>query len=318
MMPKGARKLTVLLLADLLVAGAVMGQSNASTLQERLGFPKGARLLILHADDLGMNHSVNRATFEALEKGWVNSASILVPCPWLPEVVRFAQDHPQADLGIHLALNSEWTALRWGPVSPQTEVPSLLDEQGYLPLVEETVVQNARPREVEKELRAQIQRARALGITPTHFDSHMGTLNRTAPLLAIYRRLGKENGLPIRLESEPGEPLPGKFPTDEALIRKEVTMSPGVAAKDWFAAYRRLLEPLQPGVYELVIHLAYDDEEMRGATSDHPDWGAAWRQSDFELVRSPQFRDLLHELGFTLVTWRDLSRALPSDYARRP
>src|SRR5947199_2720764 len=108
-------------------------QSNGRTVQERLGYPASARLLVLHADDLGMSHSVNRATFEALEKGWITSSSILVPCPWFPEVVRFAQSHPDADLGIHLALNSEWTDYRWGPLSAKEKVPTLLDEHGYLP-----------------------------------------------------------------------------------------------------------------------------------------------------------------------------------------
>src|SRR5713101_1651243 len=80
----------------------------ADTAQERLGYTETARVLVLHADDLGMSHSVNVATFDALEKGWITSASILVPCPWFPEVARWAKQHPNADLGIHLALTSEW------------------------------------------------------------------------------------------------------------------------------------------------------------------------------------------------------------------
>jgi len=87
------------------------GQS-AKTVAERLGYPPNSRLLVIHADDFGMLHSVNKATIEALTNKWVTSASILVPCPWFPEVARVAHDHPDWDLGIHLALTSEWTPVR--------------------------------------------------------------------------------------------------------------------------------------------------------------------------------------------------------------
>src|SRR5271154_3647697 len=107
---------------------------SEKTVQERLGYPDTARILVIHADDLGMNHSVNRAIFEALEKGWITSASILVPCPWFPEVAKWAKEHPNADVGIHQALNSEWTSFRWGPGSSKDKVPSLMDPDGYLPL----------------------------------------------------------------------------------------------------------------------------------------------------------------------------------------
>ena len=309
-----APTLTALLLAELFVP--ILAPGEAPSVPERLGHPKDARLLIVHADDVGMSHSVNRATFEALEKGWVSSASILVPCPWLPEVATFARSHPKVDLGIHLALNSEWTTLRWGPVS--SGVPSLLDPDGYFPLIEDTVAERAKPEEVARELHAQIERARSFGIPITHFDPHMGTLLHTGPLLAVYRALGKEYGVPIRLQAEPTEPLPGEVPAAEVLIRKNLEMEPGVEAKDWLRAYRRILEGKPPGTYHLTVHLAYDDEEMRGATADHPNWGAAGRQQDFDLVRSPEFRALLKELGYTVVTWKDLARALPRDYARKP
>jgi hypothetical protein len=283
------------------------------TVQERLGHPKNARLLVIHADDLGMAHSVNRATFEALTKGWITSASILVPCPWFPEIAPFARAHPDADLGIHLALNSEWTGFRWGPLSGREQVPSLLDPDGYLPLEETQVVARAQPAEVERELRAQIERARSAGVRISHLDSHMGTLFRSPELFAVYRRLGADYHVPQLLERQ-GERGGAESPwvtgaTDAALVDRVVSISPGVTAANWEAAYEKLLAPLPPGVYELIVHLAYDDEEMRGATHDHPDWGAAWRQQDLDLVKSPGFRDFLRAQGFVLVSWRDLARA---------
>jgi predicted glycoside hydrolase/deacetylase ChbG (UPF0249 family) len=298
-------------LTGLLLSSLFASQALAQvTIQERLGYPKDARLVILHADDLGMAHTVNTAIFEALDKKWISSASLLVPCPWFPEVVEFAKTHQDADIGIHLALNSEWTTFRWGPVSSKSDVPSLLDKDGYLPLVEEIVAEKAHPEEVERELRAQIQRARSQGIPITHLDSHMGTLLHTAAFTEIYRRLGRENGLPIRAAVDD---IPGLRPED-MLLNGVFEMNPGVAPKDWFETYRKWLASLHPGVYEVILHLAHNDEEMQGATSDHPNWGAAWRQSDLDMVASPEFPSALRQLGFTVITWKDLARALPPHY----
>lgn len=305
-------------LACLVASTAVLADPPAApgqnlSVQERLGHPASARLLVLHADDLGMSHSVNRATFEALERGLITSASILVPCPWFPEVARWAQAHPDADLGIHLAVNSEWTGYRWGPVSSAADVPSLLDAQGYLPLTEDIVLRRARAAEVERELRAQIDRATSAGIRLTHLDSHMATLFGSRELLETYRRVGDAYGLPVLMERRGSRggaqsSVPSSVP-DDALIDRVVSISPGVKPAGWMRAYEELLAPLPAGVYQLIVHLGYDDEEMRGMTHDHPDWGAAWRQADFDLVRNPVFRQFLERQGFVLVTWKQLSAA---------
>src|ERR1700720_4600720 len=159
------------------------------TVQERLGYPATARLVVIHADDLGMNHSVNRATFEALEKGWITSASSLVPCPWFPEVAKWAREHPDADVGIHQALNSEWTTLRWGPVSPKDKLPSLLDPDGNLPLDTPDVAQKRNLSYVETELRAQIDRAQSKGIPLTHLHTHLGALFGSTELYKVYQKM---------------------------------------------------------------------------------------------------------------------------------
>ena len=95
----------------------------------------------------------------------------------------------------------------------------------------------------------------------------------------------------------------------DASIDRVVSISPGVPLTGWLRAYEQLLAPLPPGVYQLIVHLAYSDEEMRGATWDHPDWGAAWRQADLDLVRSEPFQEFLKAQGFVLITWGDLARA---------
>jgi predicted glycoside hydrolase/deacetylase ChbG (UPF0249 family) len=303
--------------ASVLLAASGSSQGEARSVQERLGHPANARLLVLHADDLGMAHSVNRATFEALEKGWITSSSILVPCPWFPEVARFAREHPDADLGIHLAVNSEWNDFRWRPVSPVDAVSSLLDKDGYLPLEETELVGKAKPDQVERELRAQVDRAKAAGIHLSHLDSHMGTLFRSPALLDVYLKLGPAFNLPLLLERASGDRSAAAATSPwalgaqrDALVDRVVSLdAPGAPMSEWTAAYEKLLSPLAPGVYELILHLAYDDEEMRGATWDHPNWGAAWRQADFDMVKSQRFRDFLKAQGFVLVTWKDLARA---------
>jgi predicted glycoside hydrolase/deacetylase ChbG (UPF0249 family) len=264
-----------------------------------------------------MCNSVNKATLEALERGWVTSASVLVPAPWFPDVVRWSQKHPEGDLGIHLALNSEWTGFRWGPLTSPSSVPTLVDESGYFPMVETTTAEKADPNQAEIELRAQIDKARKAGIRLTHLDTHMTALTRAPGLFAMYKRIGREYGLPVLLERRAGTYLPsGETAGEEALIDQVVSIAPGVAPKDWLQAYKNMLQPLPPGVYELIVHTAYDNDEMRAATWDHPDWGSVWRQLDFDVVKSQEFRDFLREQKFVLVNWNDLSKALPAGYRK--
>jgi len=293
------------------LAPAVAAQNRS--LAERLGYPKDARLLIVHADDLGMAHSVNVATIKAFESGLVNSGSIMVPCPWFSEIAAYARTNPQADLGLHLTLTSEWTSFRWGPVTSKDRVSSLLDKNGYFHLLETDAASHADPKEVETEIRAQIERARAFGIQPTHLDSHMGTLYQSKALFEIFMRVAREYKLPVRVAREWGgraDYLDATLKADDVIIDRVLDINPGVAPNDWGQFYSDAIKKLEPGVTEVVIHLAYDDTEMRGATSDHPNWGAAWRQRDLEYFTSAAFRQLLQEQKIKLITWREVAKLL--------
>src|SRR3954470_813961 len=134
---------------------------SAQNLADRLGYPPGTKLIIVHADDLGETHAVNAAAIKSLEAGSVNSASLMVPCPWFPEIADYAKSHPGADFGLHLTLTSERVYYRWGSVAPLDKVPSLVDTNGYL-YHDWEEKQHVNPQEVETELRAQIERALAM------------------------------------------------------------------------------------------------------------------------------------------------------------
>jgi predicted glycoside hydrolase/deacetylase ChbG (UPF0249 family) len=290
-------------------AGVAAAQAD-KTVAQRLGYAASSRLLVLHADDFGMLHSVNRATVEALTNKWISSASILVPCPWFPEVARYAREHPEWDLGIHLALTSEWTSVRWRPVAFGSTGSSLTDKDGYLPWTSEQVIPQVRVADVDREMRAQIDAALVSGVHVTHLDTHMAAVARATP--GEYVKLGRSYGVPVLADRSLA--LPMDVDPAGVLIDRVLGLQAGVPADHWLSAYESILRPLPPGTYQLIVHLAYADEEMRAATYDHPDWGAQWRQNDLDMVKSPEFRTFLKDQGFILVSWRDLAKALPVDW----
>lgn len=282
------------------------------TLAERLGYARDAKLLIVHGDDLGVAHSVDAASIKALESGLVSSASIMVPCPWFPEIAAYAKAHPETDFGLHLTFTSEWKLYRWGPVLSHDRVKTLLAPDGYLYPTEDVAAAHIDPAEVEAELRAQVERAIAFGVKPTHLDSHMGTLYQRRELVEAWLRVAHEYKLPIRMSKEYFAMAPfmkDVVKPEEALIDHTIDASPEIAPDKWAQFYTDKIKALEPGVTLVTIHLAYDDEEMRSITIDHPDWGAAWRQRDFDFFTSDAFRKLLADNGVKLVTYRQLAEA---------
>jgi predicted glycoside hydrolase/deacetylase ChbG (UPF0249 family) len=288
-------------------------QTVIKTLAEQLGYPKDTKLLIVHADDLGMAHSINAASIKGLESGLVSSASIMIPCPWLPEIAAYARAHPDADLGLHLTLTSEWSLYRWGPVLPKTSVPSLLDQTGYLYHLEDEAAAHIDVKEAEAEIRAQIARARDLGIQPTHLDSHMGTLYQSKALFETLLRVARENKLPVRVSKDwfsSASFMPVLLGPDAIVLDRTISIEPSVTAADWAKFYSDAVKGLQPGVTDMIVHLAFADEEMKGVAFAHPNWGAEWRQRDFEFVTSEAFRKVLKENNVKLITWREIGKLI--------
>ncbi|HEY2722876.1 MAG TPA: polysaccharide deacetylase family protein [Chitinophagaceae bacterium] len=281
------------------------------TLQEKLGYSKDAKLVILHADDLGMSHSENAATAYAMDHGFVSSGSIMVPAPWFAEAAAYARRHPNADLGIHLTLTSEWNYLKWGSVASASEVRGLLNKNGFFFSSVDSVYESATPAEVEKELRAQIEKAKLFGIDITHLDSHMGTLFGRTDYLKILLRLGREYKLPVLL-SKPIFQLVYKLNLDSLTTASDVMLNMIYMAgsQDFTngmeSYYTNVLKSLQPGVSEIIFHLGYDDAELKAATIDHVDYGAQWRQADFNFFTSEKCKTLLAEQNIHVITWREI------------
>jgi len=283
--------------------------AQAKTVAERLGLPADTKLLILHADDLGVAHSVNAASFDALDKGAVSSASVMMPTPWVTEVAAYARQHPNADLGLHLTLTSEWLTYRWGSVESKDKVPSLLDSTGTFPNDVPPVVARAKPAEVERELRAQVERAMALGIRPTHLDSHMGALFTTPELIATYVKVAHDYHLPfLGMKTSPfgGTPMP--VSSKDVLVDAVVIAGPDVPRDQWKAFYVNAITTLKPGLTEMIVHLGHDDAELQAVTVDHEPYGSAWRQRDYDVVTSAEFKKALQDNKVRLVTYRELQK----------
>ena len=288
--------------------------------------PVAQRYLIIHGDDAGMCHSANVGTIQSMEEGVVSSASIMVPCPWFPEMAKYAREHPEKEFGVHLTLTSEWKHYRWGPVASRDKVSSLLDEQGFMWARVEDVARHAKLEEVEIELRAQIDRAIRFGVPITHLDTHMGSMAARADLLELYVKLGIEYDQPVLIPREMSREERAEYP-DLAegaetlfgmLAKRRLPMIDRLAtiktdrefeAKK--AAYLRWFEDLKPGVTQIILHCSIDGAEAEAVTGSHVN-----RDTDRRVFSDPEIAAKLDECGIRVIGWRQLREISRGEGAR--
>ncbi len=295
---------------SLLVVTTLPAQTR--TIAERLGYPANAKLLILHADDLAVAHSVNVASLSALDSGAISSGSAMVPTPWLAEVAAYARAHPNADLGLHLTITSEWETYRWGSVESKDKVPSLLDRDGTFPRETDVVATRATVLEVERELRAQIDRAITVGIRPTHLDSHMGALFSTPELFATYVKVAREYRLPfLAMRGDPRTAPQPPLSIHDVLLDTLIAADVSTPRDQWAKFYLDAIANLKPGLTEMLVHLGHDDAELQAVMVNHEPYGSTWRQRDYDVVRSAEFKRALKANNVILVTWRELQKLVP-------
>ncbi|SOD97377.1 polysaccharide deacetylase family protein [Spirosoma fluviale] len=306
--------------------------SNAQTetYAEKLGFPKGKKVVIFHVDDAGMSYESNVGTINAMDKGIASSTSVMMPCGWVPHFFEYVKKHPTADVGVHLTLTSEWNGYRWCPLVGREKAPGLYDEQGAFWHSVEQVVQHASADEVEAEIRAQLARYRAFGVQPTHMDSHMGTLfepkfitryakvaieekipvlfpaghatlifkanNVPAPMQQLAQQVGKQlwdAGLPVMDDLDGtsyGWTLPAGTPVTDATIQKYKTQK-----------FIELLKSTKPGLTYIIMHCT-----APSPTFDQISGSGQSRNGDMLAMMDPTLKAFVDKEGIIITTWREL------------
>ena len=291
-------------------------------LLKKLGFARDDRVVIIHTDDIGMCQASVTAFAELNEAGIISSGAVMVPCPWFPEAAHYAAAHPQADLGVHATLTSEWERYRWGPVSTRDPATGLLDKEGFFPHRSEEIQASGSPAAVQVELAGQVQRALQFGMKPTHVDTHMGAVAHPKFMMA-YVQLAWSFHMP-----------PMIFRMDEAGYRATTGMDAASAAaavelmksqeysglplldhitgmnldtpENRLERTKQALSSLEPGVTHFIIHPSADTPELRAIT---PDW--ACRVADYQDFLNSELRDHLRQAGIHVIGYRAIQDVMP-------
>jgi predicted glycoside hydrolase/deacetylase ChbG (UPF0249 family) len=264
-------------------------------------------LILIRCDDWGMCHSVNMAAKEVLEKGFPVSASVMFVCPWYQEAVDILKQYPNVSVGVHLTLNAEWKNYRWGPITGASNVPSLVDSLGYFfPSRAKLFGNNPSLAEIEKELRAQIERAVHSGIKIDYVDYHMGAAVQTLETRKIVEKLAAEYHLAISRYF------------DEVDVEGVYAASP----ENKLDTLLSITKAIEPGGTKLfVFHIGLDNAEL-GALKDLNSFGpknmSKHRQGELNALISPQFQDLIHTPKFRLINYRELINEKGLNNMKRP
>jgi predicted glycoside hydrolase/deacetylase ChbG (UPF0249 family) len=310
----------------------VLSNSHAQTptYAEKLGFPKGKKVVIFHVDDAGMSYESNVGTMNALDKGIASSTSVMMPCGWVPQFFDYLKKHPNADAGVHLTLTSEWDGYRWSPLVGRDKAPGLYDEQGAFWHSVDQVVQHASADEVAAEIRAQLARYRAFGLQPTHMDSHMGTLFQPKFLMA-YVKLAIEEKLPILFPGGHASLIvkANNIPASQQQLIKQVgqqlwdaglpvlddldgtsygwTPPTGAATTDEsLQKYKtqkfiELIKSAQPGLTYIIMHCTSPTP-----TFDQISGSGITRKGDMLAMMDPALKGFVDKEGIIITTWREL------------
>lgn len=260
---------------------------------------QNAARLIVRGDDMGFSHSGNEALIKCYKEGIETSIEVIAPSPWFPEAVKMLQETPGIDVGVHLALTSEWENIKWRPLS---DCPSLKDSNGYFfPMVNpnknypgKSISENKWTiADVEKEFRAQIEMSLKLIPRISHLSSHMGCTGLTNEVKALTARLASEYKIPVKPELD-----------DVINIGFD---APHKTTEEKIQGFMNMLNKLQPGkTYLFVEHPGIDNEELKAVFHIGYEGVAEDRQGVTDMYTNAKVKALIKQKGIQLIAYKDL------------
>ena len=291
-------------------------QLDGKNWAEKLGYPVNSKVVMLHADDIGMCSEANEAVIPYLLNDQIQSAAAMVPCPWFNDIADWYKKHPEEDIGLHLTLTSEWKNYRWGPVSNPSNVPELIDPEGYMWRGVIDVASRAPVTTVEKEVRAQIERAYERGIKPGHIDTHMGTLYSKVEYAEAFFKVAMEYGIPANvIEFTPDRVQKFRkqgYPITARLIQSgrkytlpkldDFTSVPnGKSYQEKKELFFDLVQNLEPGITEIIFHPSIETEGLKKITN-------SWQQRVWEakMFSDPEVIQFLKNEGIIFTNWKEM------------
>ncbi len=294
---------------------------NPNPLLKKLGFSNNDRVVIIHADDLGMCQSTITACKELFVLSGISSAAVMVPCPWFLSATRLSREVENVDLGVHITLTSEWKEYRWRPISTIDVESGLFDSQGYFHAKSKEVQINGNPTYVREEINAQINRAMIAGIVPTHIDTHMGAvahpkfmfdyinagLSRKIPPMLF--RLTKNEWMNIGLDETSAamvEMFLLNLEEQGVPLLDHLRSIPLDVPDNRFEQAKDIFEALPPGITHFIIHPATETPELKAIT---PDWMS--RVGDYQLFRDLEIHKYLKNYGIHVIGYEDVKSAFP-------
>ena len=287
-------------------------KEDFNSLAKKLGYSEDDKLLIIHADDLGLEESVNLTSFESLIKNTVSSASVIMTTEKINEVANFSKSNPNLDLGVHLTVTSEWKILKWGGVLNNKDIPSLLNDNNHFYWNKRKFTKYSDLEEVRNELQAQIDLAISMGINVSHIDSHEGALFFDPDIFKIYLNLAKKNDLLAFVPIQASVHFDEKFPKpDHAIIFDQFFMAKaGIKPEEMEKYYLDIIDNLKPGLSQIIVHFGLHNDKMKNITQGKIDYGSLWREIDYNVVNSEKFIKSLEENNIKLINYSDLKNVI--------